>query len=1286
MSSVLGWSSQYIPGQPDPLSEIYRWKAQPELEHEILYAGDMDSNGVIWFAGDSALLAYDGYTAEAFPFPESWNEMGVGKDLLSTKNGFIYALYQNGVFRFQPAQGFDLIMDLQESDGIATSLSETTDESVWLGVREGLFRIETGTPKPVETKLGAVRSLLVDAMGHLWIATETNDVVVFSVDPGREPLLQLQQSIPIPESVQGSASHLFQRTDGTIWMLNTDPSWVVIEFNPELEIQSIPFPDGFESSLGFNYCPTPSGRILFSDKSTTAQFYRGSWLDLNLDDYPVATHESFAISLSDNHLLIGGSHTERYLIDLSDDRWLTYTDLVFYVEDRNNRQWFIDKDQRVIVHDSANEAWSLLSSEDGMIDSPNSVYCSRDGTIWVSGMHENQAALTYFKEDRWHRETFPEVGYTLGHLAICELPGGLIVFGNGSDAYYDDRPGGAVIYHPANSETEFNVVSEPFFPHRPANITSNRENELWIAGSNLYKKVSVNSPDLNRKDRFRRNWTDHIIVDSMNNLWVANWRSGLFRFDGEDWEEIRDERDNSQIQATYILEGTTQNGIWIASIEGLHRFDGHGWSYNVFDGDFKFAKESATLVESTDGSLWLNFSHRNWFVNSPSSHTRRSHIHRSIRYRPDNQAPETEFVRQTDQLEEPANAFFSWRGQDRWEDTPRDDLTYSYRLSGGDWSEFSERTEIALLDLPSGNYTLEVRSRDYDLNVDASPALATFRVLPPLWKRAWFITALAGVLIAAVVLITIIVQQRIRYTLALTEFRIGFFANLSHELRTPLSVILGPLQGLIQNAKTSKDRQSLEMVQRNANKLLGLVNQLLEFRKVELGKLEFYPQAGEIISFTKDAIYSLSPLWEQKQQRVKITLHPSPFYCEFDPDKLIRITDNLISNAIKYTSVAGAIHIVAEVIQDQDNDPRLILKIEDDGRGIPKERLAHITEPFYTARNKNREKNSIGIGLALVKELVSLWNGSLEIESETKGPRRGTRVHVTLPLHPAKTEEDTPVVLDPVSDEESDEHPLAGSHQNGLRKKVLVVEDNPDLRCFLVTELSAYFEVDSAENGLIGIERSIEAPPDLIISDVMMPEMNGIELCRKIRETPEISHIPIILLTARTAEEHYLEGIQSGADEYFGKPVSAPKLIARIQNLLQSRQNIYELFAKQVVVEPTKIAVVPADQLFLKNAIQIAEENMRTEAFDVDAFAQNMAVSRATLNRKIKAITGISPNAFIRTMRLKRAAQLLASSDLSINEIFFQVGFLDASNFSRAFKREFGKSPSDYREAHQETE
>lgn len=1282
--AFLGWSMPFTPAQPDPMSELHRWKAQPELRQEILHVGDIDADGLVYLAGESGLLRYDGREVVQFEFPDSWPEMGTAKDIMASTKGSIFALYENGLIRLNTDKKFELLRRMAESPDKSTAIAETEDGTVWIATREGLYRIASTVTLQLDDGFSPIRALEVDTRGNLWIANDKNEIGIFHHDPEAGSALELLERIELSPQLAGSHSQIYRKPEGTMWLLIAHPVWTVVEFAEKRVIQSIPIPDGFESAIGFDYCPMPDGRIIFTEKSTTAQFYRGKWTLLNLEDYPVATHESFAIALPGNQLLIGGSHTQRHLIDLSNRRWTTYLDLIFCDEDKDGKQWFIHKDRYVVVLDPETNQWSVLTTADGLIDAPNAVYCASDGTVWISGMHGKNAALSYLRKGDWSLHEFPTLGYTLGHLGICEFPDGSMIFGNGSDDYYDSRAGGAVHFRPLEGRFEVEILSSPLYPERPYCITAQGTRGLWIGGRNFYFKSGPDSRDLEMMDRYQRSWIDHMIVDEHDHLWVANWRQGLFRYDGEHWEEMRMDDGQSSVQAAFILEGKHQKGIWIGNTRGLHRFDGETWSRNVLAGNFRFPKEGSTLVEGNKGDLWLNFSCRDWLLNSPILRDNRAHLHRTIRYRADGEAPVTQFTRLEDELSEPANAIFSWNGQDRWEDTQRDNLEYSFRLSGRDWTPFSKRTEIALLDLPHGDYTLEVRARDQDLNVDPSPATASFRVIPPLWKQAWFILVLAGIIASTLLLIYIIIRQRIKYSFALSEFKIDFFTNLSHELRTPLSVILGPLQRLIQHADSSKDRQSLEMIQRNANKMLGLVNQLLEFRKVELGKLEFHPSTGELIGFIKDAVYSLSPLWEQKGQTVHIELDEGPFRCSFDPDKLIRIIDNLLSNAIKYTPEGGEIRVSAEVMEDSRNHSVLNLRIVDTGVGIPDSSLKRITEPFYTARNTEHENPSSGIGLALVKELVDLWNGSIAIESEIKGPRKGTRVQVSVPLFPPTTEEES------LTERHEEEEPGAGTggtpckENQANKKRVLIIEDNPDLRAFLESELASQYDIDTAENGLTGIEHSLKHPPDLILSDVMMPEMDGIELCKKIRETTDISHVPIILLTAQTGEAHYLEGIESGADEYFSKPISIPKLIARIENLLQSREKLHALFAEQVVLEPGKIAVVPSDQLFLQNAIKIAEKNMQTETFDVEAFAKQMAVSRATLNRKIKAITGTSPKAFIRSMRMKRAAHLLASSDLPINEIFFQVGFYDASNFSRVFRKEFGMTPSQYREGHED--
>ncbi|MBK1879705.1 response regulator [Pelagicoccus mobilis] len=356
----------------------------------------------------------------------------------------------------------------------------------------------------------------------------------------------------------------------------------------------------------------------------------------------------------------------------------------------------------------------------------------------------------------------------------------------------------------------------------------------------------------------------------------------------------------------------------------------------------------------------------------------------------------------------------------------------------------------------------------------------------------------------------------------------------------------------------------------------------------------------------------------------------------------------------------------------------LQLDVSDNGIGIPKEKIPNVTDPFYRADYNLGDQGSSGIGLALVSGLVQVWGGHIQIESETGGPKRGTAVTINLPLNLFKGSIANPefnsVAPEP---EELNEQEL--QEETVSKPSILVVEDNPDVLKFLKDEISEHFEVRSAENGIEGLEKISESHPDLIVTDVMMPEMDGIEFCRKIREDNETCHIPVIILTARTADEHYIEGIETGADEYFSKPVRAELLIARIHNLLNSRQRLRDRFTEQVLVEPQSVTVVSSDKLFLERAIKTLEDNMQTEGYDVEAFANDLKMSRVTLYRKLKAITGMPTVDFIRTMRLKRAAQLLKATDLPIGEILIQAGYYDASSFSRAFKKEFDMTPTQYR-------
>ncbi|MEM9159608.1 MAG: ATP-binding protein, partial [Verrucomicrobiota bacterium] len=847
-----------------------------------------------------------------------------------------------------------------------------------------------------------------------------------------------------------------------------------------------------------------------------------------------------------------------------------------------------------------------------------------------------------------------------------------MLFGNGSRRARPRSSPWTIQYRKTELGYAASEIEEPEYPQHPGPFLEHEDYGLIFSiEGHLHYRNPANPSEYEKDRKVPARWIDSLETDFQDNLWLASWFSGLHRFDGNSWINYTTADGLASEEAMYVLNGKFNPGLWVATRKGLSRYDGKSWTTHALHPSFEFLQNSGSLAEARTGELWMNFSNENWLLNTKSSNNEVQELHRCTRYIADGQEPDTTIVSYDRELSGPANAYFSWKGRDAWDDTPEEDLEYSYRLSGGEWSPFSPSTEATLRDLSSGDYTIEVRARDRDWNVDPNPAIATFKVIPPLWKRPWYIALVAFTLLAFVAFIVVIVRLRLQQAVAMREFKLDFFTNLSHELRTPLTAILGPLESSLARAKDPQEKKELNMISRNANKMLGLINQLLEFRKVELGMPRQTPQDGEIIGFIFDSVHSLSSIWEKKEQTVDIDSNLKSHRCSFYPDELSRIIDNLLSNAIKYTPNCGRLSVTVNIEAETDNH-HLYLKISDNGIGIPSDKLMQVLDPFYRLPSTDERETGSGIGLALVKDLVHFWGGTIELNSSTSGSNRGTKVELALPLIAAAS---SPPADDKNRSTDRAEIPSERSEV----PRILIVEDDEDLRSFLRDRLSKKYDVSVAANGRQGMDTLARSSHHLILSDVMMPEMDGIDFCRAVRENQEICHIPIILLTARSADEHYAEGIENGADEYFTKPVKMSKLIARIENLLKSRRQLRDLFSKKLQIEPQEIAVASLDQEFLTKAIKIVEEHMGATDFDVDNFARKMATSRSTLNRKTKAITDCSPAEFIRSMRLKRSAQLLISTNVAVGEIITHCGFPDASSFSRSFKNEFGLSPGRYR-------
>jgi signal transduction histidine kinase/DNA-binding response OmpR family regulator len=532
----------------------------------------------------------------------------------------------------------------------------------------------------------------------------------------------------------------------------------------------------------------------------------------------------------------------------------------------------------------------------------------------------------------------------------------------------------------------------------------------------------------------------------------------------------------------------------------------------------------------------------------------------------------------------------------------------------------------------------------------------------------------------------LLTQQKLNDKLKETdEMKSKFFANISHEFRTPLSLILAPIEEKIRSPHLPvKDIEDLRLVNRNAHRLLDLVNQLLDMSKLEAGKMTLRIQQNNPEEFTKVLVASFDSLAESRKINFSKNIRISLDEIWYDADKLEKIISNLLSNAFKFTPPGGFVDLS---IQASPLQPQIEIKITDSGVGIPEEDLPFIFTPFY--QSKNHADDSLpgtGLGLALVNELVKLYQGKIALVSKVNA---GTSLTITLPI----SRESLPTIIDVIASQEVKlktfsakdvlyeneeveiEENGAGVHNDSL----LIVEDNPDLRNFIGSCFKNEFTILNAANGEEGYALGTDKMPTLIISDVMMPKMNGIDLATKLKTDERSSHIPIILLTAKTDVKSRIEGLQTGADDYLAKPFSAEELSVRVRNLINQRKKLVEKYKAGMMTisePPSKEASI--DDKFILRAKNLVEKHMSDPAFGVEKFAEEMHLSRAQLFRKIKALRGISPTEFINTIRLQKAATLILAKADTLTQISYSVGFNEQSYFAKRFRKKFGVSPSEY--------
>ena len=661
-------------------------------------------------------------------------------------------------------------------------------------------------------------------------------------------------------------------------------------------------------------------------------------------------------------------------------------------------------------------------------------------------------------------------------------------------------------------------------------------------------------------------------------------------------------------------------------------------------------------------------------------------------------------------------------------------IQYAYILDGFEkqWTFADKQRSVTYTNLPKGEYVLRVRSTNSDGVWVDNERILNIVILPSFWE-----TPVAYVLYVLFILIIILVAVYILFTIyrlkhevsveqQISDIKLRFFTNISHELRTPLTLIAGPVEQVLKNDKLPADaREQLVVVERNTNRMLRLVNQILDFRKIQNKKMKMQVQRVDIVPFVRKVMDNFEAVAEEHRIDFLFQTEKEHLYLWVDADKLEKIVFNLLSNAFKYTPNGKMITMFI-----REDEKTVSIGVQDQGIGIAENKKKSLFVRFENLVDKNLfNQASTGIGLSLVKELVEMHKATISVDSHLgegscfkvdflKGKEHydkeaefiledadaPARMGQVVDIANSSIQSETLVSDD--SEKIEDVYGEEFAKEENSKELMLLVEDNQELREFLRSIFSPMYRVVEAADGKEGANKALKYLPDIIISDVMMPEKDGIEMTRELRADMTTSHIPIILLTAKTTIESKLEGLEYGADDYITKPFSATYLQARVENLLMQRKKLQSFYRDSLMhinistgqeevpvatdmpsaeedsseTPPATLEMSPNDRKFMDKLVELMEQNMDNGELVVDDLVRELAVSRSVFFKKLKTLTGLAPIEFIKEMRIKRATQLIETGEFNMTQISYMVGINDPRYFSKCFKAQVGMTPTEYRD------
>ena len=956
--------------------------------------------------------------------------------------------------------------------------------------------------------------------------------------------------------------------------------------------------------------------------------------------------------------------------------------------------WIGGENELVKYHNKKIEAIDLRPIQNHTQTHINVIYMDKEQRLWL-GLYRDGVAIYNPRQNKLQRIT-GNIPKDLDVRCFYEDTDGKIYIGTEQGIYS----------YTQSRWIKEDSINQQLTGTNIRSIIRDQEGNLWIAntGLDILSSDNKNLQTFTQNKGFPSNAVNHLFKDSKDRIWAAT-RNGLILFaEGAKTSQyqhfdIEEKLNNSEVRA---IQEDNKGNIWISTNGGISLFNEEEkvfYNYTRHDGvplgDFMdgsacISHKGIIYFGSQNGACYFNPD-----VVSVPRNVSSINITKFLVYEKmtggQKDALSVPLTNKAVELSHQQNTFnISFNVLDYSQSSQ---VEFAYMLKGlsNEWYNAQGENQVTFRNIPPGEYTFNVKARFRNQEWEEIGDSIKINILPPFWLR-WYSKLLYLIIISFLILFVIrmykhrlilqnslkLQQEKEKSIQELNDERLRFFTNITHELRTPLTLILGPLEDLLSDKTlTPKHNHKINIIHESSLRLLNLINQILEFRKTETQNRKLSVAKGNIANLIQEVGLKYKELNQNDKVNYHIQIDTDKTELYFDADMIMMILDNLMSNAAKYTS-EGDIHLRLQSIEEN-----LIkyteISVSDTGYGISAQALPHIFDRYYQARGKHQASGS-GIGLALVKGLVDLHEASLTVES-TQGIGTSFKLRLltenTYPdaIHAVQSTEQERLIPENIEDENV-------SSEEG-RPIILIVEDNPDIREYIRSSFCDIYEIITACNGQEGWELIQSQIPDVIVSDIMMPIMDGLELCRLVKSDIRTSHIPIVLLTAKDSLKDKEEGYDSGADSYLTKPFSAKLLHSRIHNLLEVRKKIAASItftsAKDTKTDDdTDKSLNKLDHEFLQKITSIIKENMELEKMDIGFIAEKMCMSHSTLYRKIKGLTSMSANEFIRKIKMQKSLELLDSGNYTISEISYMLGFSTTAYFRQCFKNEYGKSPSEY--------